>query len=72
MFPQNEGAIDRILRLVVGIALGGFTFALLTGLGQIILGIVAVILVLTGLVGFCPLYAIFGVNTRGSHRASRA
>jgi hypothetical protein len=69
MFPQNEGALDRIIRVVAGVGLGIVVFMLLTGVWQIVAGVVAAILLVTGLVGFCPLYALLRIDTRS--RAAR-
>ncbi len=68
MFHMNESVIDRIIRLVLGIALVGVTFTILTGVWQIVAAVVAGILVLTGAVGFCPLYALLGITTRRSEK----
>lgn len=61
---KNMGTLDRIIRLVIAavIAVLYFTHILSGGLA-IILGIVAVVFVLTSLVGFCPLYIPFGIST---------
>ncbi len=57
----NVGGIDRILRIVVGAALVGATV-----MGMLpVWGWIGVIPLATGLVGFCPLYPLVGVNTRG-------
>ena len=64
MFPQNEGALDRGIRLVLGIVVGVAVFTVLSGAWQIIAGIVAAILLVTAAVGFCPLYALLHLNTR--------
>ena len=57
----NEGGVDRILRVIVGIAVLSLAF-----IGPktpwAYLGIIPL---LTGMVGFCPLYALLGVNTCG-------
>ncbi|MBI5942651.1 MAG: DUF2892 domain-containing protein [Caulobacterales bacterium] len=57
----NEGAVDRILRVVIGIAVLSLAFV-----GPrtpwAYLGVVPL---LTGIVGFCPLYAMLGINTCG-------
>lgn len=56
---KNVGSIDRILRVVVGLAL---VIAAATGtIG--IWGWVGVIPLLTGLFGFCPAYRLIGLNT---------
>ncbi len=56
---QNTAPWDRILRVVLGLTLIAMVFV-----GpQTPLGWVGAILVVTGLVGFCPLYRIFGLST---------
>lgn len=61
---RNEGNADRILRLVVAAAalVVSFIVGVSSVLG-IILIVVAAVMVLTSLVGFCPLYRIVGVST---------
>ncbi|NEY88946.1 YgaP family membrane protein [Tabrizicola oligotrophica] len=64
MFTTNEGTADRALRILVGIALlawffmengaGFWHYAKLFGIAPL----------LTGLIGYCPVYTIFGVSTR--------
>ncbi len=55
----NVGGIDRILRIVVGLALVAWA-ALLGGPVWAWIGIVPLA---TGAVGFCPLYPLLGMNT---------
>ena len=58
------GSFDRTLRIILAIVLGLLiVFGELKGLGAIIFGIIAVIFVITGLVGVCPLYYPFKINT---------
>jgi hypothetical protein len=63
----NESNLDRIIRVVVGIILLAlyFTGVVTGGLG-ILLIILGAISLITGAVGFCPLYAIFKINTKKS------
>ena len=62
---KNMGTLDRIVRLVLAVAVAVLYFTgNLSGLAAIILGILAVIFVVTSLVGFCPLYVPFKVSTR--------
>lgn len=68
MFHTNENVLDRSIRLVLGIALVGVTFTVLTGFWQIIAAVVAAIMLLTGAVGFCPLYTLLGITTRRSEK----
>jgi len=62
----NEGAIDRAVRIIVGLVLISLVFV-----GpQSPWGWIGVIPLVTGLVGFCPAYTLFGMNTckpKGSH-----
>ncbi|MBK1687487.1 YgaP family membrane protein [Rubrivivax gelatinosus] len=56
---SNVGGIDRVLRIVLGLALIGMTLAGFIG----VWGWVGVVPLLTGAVGFCPLYPLFGFST---------
>ncbi|MBS1932650.1 MAG: DUF2892 domain-containing protein [Bacteroidetes bacterium] len=60
----NMGSTDRVIRLVVAgiIALLWFQNILAGTLGVIAL-IVAGIFFVTGVIGICPLYSLFGFNT---------
>jgi hypothetical protein len=65
MFKLNEASWDRILRVVLGIALLYVGLAgVVTGTLGIVLAVLGGIFLLTGIVGFCPLYTIFGIRTR--------
>lgn len=55
----NVGGIDRIARILIGLVLIGLT---LTGnIG--VWGWLGVVPLATGAIGWCPPYAIFGINT---------
>lgn len=55
----NAGKLDRILRVLVGLGVLSLAFV-----GpQTPLGWVGLVPLLTGAVGFCPLYPVLGVNT---------
>jgi hypothetical protein len=59
MFKTNEGTIDRVLRVIVGLALIAIVFV-----GpQTPWGWIGLVPLLTGLVGTCPLYTILGIRT---------
>lgn len=60
----NMGSADRIIRLIVAavIAVLYFTDSIPGTLG-IVLVILAGVSVLTSFIGFCPLYALFGIKT---------
>ena len=61
MMVRNVGTIDRVLRVVVGVALLATIF-LIDGSAQWI-GLVGIIPLVTGLFGTCPLYRVFGLST---------
>lgn len=55
----NVGGIDRILRITAGVVLVG-----LAATGKVgAWGWIGVVPLLTGAVGFCPLYPLLGMNT---------
>jgi hypothetical protein len=55
----NVGGIDRILRIVAGLALIGLTLAGVIGAW----GWIGVVPLLTGAFKLCPLYTMIGLNT---------
>ncbi len=59
---KNVGGVDRILRIVVGLALlGGFFLNADSAYRWLYL--VGIVPLATGLINFCPLYRIFGIST---------
>ena len=56
---SNSGTVDRSLRVVAGLVL--VTLAATGTVG--VWGWIGVVPLLTGLVGYCPAYAIFGMST---------
>lgn len=64
---KNIGVIDRVLRLAIVVAVAVLYFAgVIHAALAIILGIVAVVFLLTSIVGTCPLYLPFKLSTRKS------
>jgi hypothetical protein len=60
----NEGTVDRIIRVVLGIAALAGAFAVgLGSVGGVLLLVVGGVLALTGAIGFCPLYRVLGIST---------
>ncbi len=57
-FARNEGTVDRVLRIALGLAL---LFIAITGRGA--WGYLGIVPLLTGALGTCPVYAILGINT---------
>lgn len=61
MFRTNVGGIDRILRIVVGLALIALVF-----IGpKTAWGWLGIVPLATGLLRTCPLYSLVGLNTCG-------
>jgi hypothetical protein len=64
MLNTNECATDRLLRVLVGLALIAIVFV-----GpQTPWGWLGLIPLITGVVGFCPVYRLFGINTCPARR----
>ena len=59
MSHLNVGNLDRVLRILVGLALIGLAVTEAIG----VWGYVGVIPLLTGLAARCPLYSAFGIAT---------
>jgi hypothetical protein len=62
---KNMSRLDRIIRVALAVLVAVLYFAgILSGTWAIILGLLAVVLLVTSLVGTCPLYAILGISTQ--------
>lgn len=56
---HNEGIADRIVRVALGLALLSLVF-----FGpKTIWGLIGLVPLVTGLVGYCPIYRVFGLST---------
>jgi hypothetical protein len=62
---QNMGLVDRVIRVVLaaGVAVLYFTHQL-SPVAAIILGVLAIVFLVTGIIGVCPLYLPFGLSTK--------
>jgi hypothetical protein len=64
-FEINEAPIDRVIRIILGIGLAGVALAgAVSAPWLYIVLTVAAIALVTGIVGFCPLYALLHVGTK--------
>jgi hypothetical protein len=60
----NMGGTDKIARIIVAFLLVILYFkGIVTGVLGIILLVVAGVFIITSLIGFCPLYTLFGYST---------
>mgnify|MGYP000866741238 CR=1 FL=1 len=63
MLKANQSSVDRIVRVVLGIALLAMGFFWAQAPWTWVLDIVGVIALVTGAIGFCPLYALLRIHT---------
>lgn len=59
LLERNEGKIDRVARVLLGVGLLAIVF---TG-PQTPWGWIGLVPLLTGLIGSCPLYTLLGIRT---------
>jgi hypothetical protein len=60
---SNISQADKLIRIALGLSLG-----LIAVFTQIIwLGIIGIIILVTGLINYCPIYGILGYTTRKYH-----
>ncbi|WP_298997019.1 DUF2892 domain-containing protein [uncultured Tenacibaculum sp.] len=62
---KNMGNTDKAIRTLIALIIAALSyFEIISGvLGNILL-VLAIILLITSFVNFCPLYRLFGINTR--------
>ena len=62
---MNVGMIDRIARIIVGIALIAFALGYIApGTSWAWVGWIGVVPILTAIFGTCPAYSLFGMSTK--------
>lgn len=68
---KNMGTIDRTIRVLVAVIIAVLiVMGQISGILAIVLGVLAGVFVLTSMIGFCPLYAPFGLRTCTSKSAN--
>ena len=67
MFTTNEGGLDRALRVIVGLVLLAlfFVYPDASWRNWTLIGVIPL---LTGFIGWCPLYSILGMSTCPARR----
>lgn len=66
---RNVGSTDQALRTAAGAVAGAVSIATLTGTVSLpmvlspVLGIVAIMMLVTATVGTCPIYSVFGIDS---------
>lgn len=61
---HNMGRLDRAIRISLALAVALLYFTgVIDGTLAIVLGVIAMVFVLTSLINFCPLYKALGIHT---------
>jgi heme/copper-type cytochrome/quinol oxidase subunit 4 len=61
---KNVGQTDKIIRIVLAVILAALDyFGVVTGAFSWVLSVVAIVLLVTAFINFCPLYTLLGKNT---------
>jgi uncharacterized membrane protein len=61
----NMSSVDRVVRGIVGVVLILIAlFLAMSTVLQVIFIVIGAILVITALIGFCPLYKLLGISTK--------
>lgn len=59
LLPRNEGTADRAVRVIAGVAILSLAF-----IGpKSPWGFIGIVPIVTGLLGSCPAYTLFGLST---------
>lgn len=59
---RNEHNLDRAFRIVLAVVL--FALGLSMGsVGLVVFGVLGLVMLVTGTVGFCPIYRMLGIST---------
>ncbi len=62
---KNCGTKDRVARVVVGALIGAsYLMGYIQGTVALVLGVVALVMMVTGAAGYCALYEPMGIDTR--------
>ena len=62
---KNMGFIDKLIRIIIAVVIAVFYFTgQITGSAAIVFGIIAVVFILTSIIGICPLYIPFKISTK--------
>ena len=60
----NMGTTDKFIRVLIGILIAILYYMeIISGMTAIIILALGIVFLITSLIGFCPLYTIFGIRT---------
>ena len=61
----NMGGLDRTLRVLIAIGIAVLYYiGAISGTLALVLGVVALVFLITSAIGFCPLYTLFRLSTK--------
>lgn len=61
---KNMGKLDVIIRITIAIAIIGlYVTEIISGTLGIVLIVLSIVFIVTSIIGFCPLYILFGIRT---------
>ena len=62
---RNMGILDRIIRVAIVVAIAVLYFVhVLSPVASIILGVLALVFLLTSIIGMCPIWMALGISTK--------
>jgi len=65
----NMGTVDRSIRIIIAVIIAALYLTdVISGTLAIVLGIIALVFLLTSIIGFCPVYAPLKISTKGKNR----
>ena len=66
---KNMGTIDKVIRILIAVVIAILFFTnVVAGTLGIVLLVLALVLVITSFISFCPLYFPFGINTGAKNK----
>lgn len=62
---KNMGSTDKIIRIAIAVLIAILYFTnTISGTVALVLGVFALVFIITSFISFCPLYYPFGISTR--------
>jgi len=61
--PKNESKGDRIARAILGLVFLYLAAATFVGVWSIVFYVLAIVMIVTAITGFCALYKLIGITT---------
>lgn len=70
MMKKNVGTVDKIIRIVLALVIGAlYALNVISGTLGLVLLVASGVFLVTGLINFCGLYALLGINTCPAKKA---